>query len=1135
MNFNGLLSKQIRKYLPEHLQNDACIDKFLETVNDSYNAFEKEKELSGRAFQLCEEEYIAANNSLRHELAIKKKSIQKLKDAIVITGDVLAEEETDDLLLISELLNTEVVNRRKAELIYTSLIANLNNAILLENEAGVIVYANQQFCNLFGLTILPEGLIGRCSITVAEESKHLFKNPRQFIAGIHAHLKIRALVTAEVIELANGRFVERDYIPIVQHNQYKGSLWSFTDITCKHLAHEALVKSEHTNRQIMNAALDAIVIVDKKTSVVFWNPMAEKMFGWPEREVLGKNLFELIAVSRYSGGNKEVAGIFKGENALRMLNRTIEATVVNRAQREFPVEFTVAPVNIQDDSFFCGYIRDVTERKNAEKQLKESQQRWQFALQGAGDGVWEYDCETGTNFYSRQFKKILGYTDAEFGNIGDNWMAKIHPFDHAAVQSIRQSYIKEAATAHKIEYRVMHKNGSYIWILDRGALVSRNKAGRPKRVISTVANITSVKRTEQALLSREEELRTLTENIPGVLYKYEYGPGNKEGFTYISPGAESKIGITSLQLKEFYGILHPDDKVRERETSREARKMRTPYYFEGRFIPKGEQAVWLRFNSTFASQKMDGALVYTGIIVNITKEKEAELALHLREEKYRNIIANMNLGLVEVDNDEMIQFVNQGFCNMSGFAPEELIGKKASQLLLKKEVSPAMEAKNRLRKKGISDAYEMEVKNKNNEDRWWLISGAPRYNDAGVLTGSIGIHLDITEQKNTEMALVKARELAEASVKAKQVFLATVSHEIRTPLNAIIGITGQLAKSKLDKEQHASLNIVGSAAEHLLVVVNDILDLSKIEAGKLVLEETDFGPVEVINNALGIMVPKAVSKGLQLLSIFSEPEPAKILVGDPHRLSQVIFNLLSNAIKFTEKGDIVVTCSVVADDADQQVLQFMVADTGIGMDEVFLKNIFKRYAQEDASVARKFGGTGLGMSISKDIVEMMAGNISVQSTKGKGTQITFNIPFKKGNTIQMPSKNNKTENTSLLKAKKILIVDDSEINRLVAATILKSYGVVVKEAPDAGVAIEMLANDAFDVVLMDMFMPGMDGIEATRFIRQQLKQTMPVIALTAFVFNNDDTTLEEAGINDYVAKPFKEAALLQAVIKWLPA
>jgi PAS domain S-box-containing protein len=470
---------------------------------------------------------------------------------------------------------------------------------------------------------------------------------------------------------------------------------------------------------------------------------------------------------------------------------------------------------------------------------------------------------------------------------------------------------------------------------------------------------------------------------------------------------------------------------------------------------------------------------------------------------------------------------------MSGYTLKELLGKRASALFVKNESEELVERKNEMRKKGISDAYELSLRDKSGQTKWWLISGAPRYNDNGDLVGSIGIHLDITQQKLLELELIGAREEAESSVNAKQTFLANMSHEIRTPMNAILGMTNQLGKTKLNKDQHFYLNTIHSAADNLLIIINDILDLSKIDAGKLTLEKIGFEPKTVMSRVMQVMVHRAEEKGLDFVNSYYDPKLSPILLGDPYRLNQVLLNLVSNAIKFTHKGSVDITCKVIADLPQKQTVEIAVTDTGIGMDESFANNLFDKFSQEDSSIIRKYGGTGLGMSISKELIDLMHGKINVTSKKGKGTSIAIVIDFEKGTIADLPFKEIVVTDTSLLQGKKILVTDDNEMNQLVAATILQNYGAEITEAFNGAEAVEKIKETNFDLVLMDVQMPVMDGIEATRIIRDTISKTLPVIALTAFAINGDNQKCMAAGMNDYLSKPFEESQLLNIISKWL--
>jgi PAS domain S-box-containing protein len=469
---------------------------------------------------------------------------------------------------------------------------------------------------------------------------------------------------------------------------------------------------------------------------------------------------------------------------------------------------------------------------------------------------------------------------------------------------------------------------------------------------------------------------------------------------------------------------------------------------------------------------------------------------------------------------------------MSGYSIEELMGRKAGELFAKDANEELLEMKNENRKKGVSDAYEIAVKNKLGQSKWWLISGAPRYNDKGELVGSIGIHLDITQQKMLEYELLEARELAEQSATAKQSFLANMSHEIRTPMNAILGMSRELQKTKLNEQQKLYLQTVNNAGEHLMVIINDMLDISKIEAGKMSIENIGFRLTDVIKNTVQVMEHRASEKGL-LLNYAIDEKIAPVINGDPYRLKQILLNLLSNAVKFSEKGSVNINCKLIGEDEGRQSIQLSVADKGIGMDKEFLENLFQNFVQEDRSVSRKFGGTGLGMTISKQLSELMGGNIHVESEKNAGTTITLNIPFSIGNEADLPTGEIRIEDNTILKGKRILLVEDNEVNRLVATTTLAHYGADITEAVNGIEAVEAVRNSTIDIILMDMQMPLMDGLEATKVIRETLNTTVPIIALTANAIQGESDKCYAAGMNDFISKPFEEEELVSMIAKWL--
>lgn len=1264
MKLNKLLERQVNKLIPESLRDNSGLKNFIYAVNESYCAYERDQELTTRAFKISEDEYIAVNEKLKTENNLKKISITRLKETIKEIGDTEIANDSEDLLDVIKYLKQQVIQRKEteAELLttanrLTSLIINMQEGILVEDDKRKIVLTNHFFCDLFNITANPQYMTGADCSGSAAASKMLFKNPDAFENSIGKLVKEKKLVINEELELVNGRYFERDYIPIYTNGEYKGHLWKYRDITQRKNAQLAIEQSELTNRLIMNGALDAIITMDLNGCITFWNPQAEKIFGWQAAEVTGHLLSECIIPKQYREAHEKGMEYYRRTKQGPVLNKLIEITALHKNGTTFPVELSIIPVKGNGKEFFCSFIRDISQRKKAEEKIRASEELWQFALEGAGDGVWEYNFKTKEVFFSRQYKKMLGYNDDEFMNKPEEWLNRIHPEDVAIIDEVDNAYFKKLITSHQREYRIQHKDGNYRWILDRGMIINYDEQGMPQRIIGTHTDITQRKENEvelkrlalvarankngvlftnadgtitwcnegfckitgytttevlgktpvellQGALTDKENLAKMMDlffkgknfdveltcykkdtstfwarskgqavfNKNGELLQYfaivEDITNEKEaqlkiadfeqrfrmalekigdnvwehdmitGITVFSNSAVSITGQKGVTDKDnadlWWGQVHPDDKHLLSITDESYKKGTIGHHtLEYRIINSDCTENWvLDRGVVIEKDKNNLPTKIVGTHTDITERKLAEQLLKVNEEKYRNIIANMNLGLLEVDNDEVVQYANQCFCNMSGFTAKELAGKKASTLFARGQNSEMLETKNEMRKKGISDAYEIALKNKRGELKWWLISGAPRFDDKGNLVGSIGIHLDITAQKELEIELLEAREAAEQSAKTKELFLANMSHEIRTPMNAIMGMANQLFKTELNGTQRFYLDTINKAADHLLVVINDILDISKIEAGKLTLEAIGFRPDEVIKHCITVMEHKAQEKGLRLIKEGCDGV-CPVFIGDPHRLTQVLLNLISNAVKFTEKGYVLISGKFENATVGGQLMTISVTDTGIGMDESFQKSLFQKFTQEETITARKYGGTGLGMSISKQLVELMNGSIYVESKKGKGTTITITVPFAVGTTYDIPEEQRQLADTAVLKGKKILLVEDNEMNRLVATTVLAETGVEITEAENGLEAITLLKENVYDVILMDVQMPVMDGFEAAEKLRKQLKITTPVIALTANAIKGESDKCKAAGMNDFLSKPFKEDDLIQLLCRWV--
>jgi len=506
---------------------------------------------------------------------------------------------------------------------------------------------------------------------------------------------------------------------------------------------------------------------------------------------------------------------------------------------------------------------------------------------------------------------------------------------------------------------------------------------------------------------------------------------------------------------------------------------------------------------------------------------------------FAQLIKNLNNGILVEDANRKIVLVNHLFCQMMNLSldPDRMIGMDCGEagdtlkLLFRDSDSILQRVDELIAKRELVTGDELYML----DGKVLVRDYIPIYVE-NEFKGNLWKFQDITLVKQEELALHEAKEQAEESSRAKEMFLANMSHEIRTPMNAIMGMCQQLKKTLLDNQQRSWLDTIDSAAENLLVVINDILDITKIEAGKLDIETIGFRMKDILSRATKVMQHKAEEKGINL-SWSLDGNISPVLIGDPYRLNQVLLNLIGNAIKFTPKGSVSITCSAGGplNIGEIQCVRITVKDTGIGMDEPFLNRLFDKFSQEDRTVTRKYGGTGLGMSICKQLVGLMSGHIHVKSQKDEGTEVVLNIPFLRGRECDLRQEETIARDPVIFKGKKILLVEDNEMNRLVARTVLNNYGADIHEAVNGLEGVEALRRGQFDLVLMDVQMPEMDGLEATRKIRLEVDAAIPIIAFTANAIKGDTDKCLAAGMNDYVSKPFEEARLIRTIACWLDA
>ena len=394
----------------------------------------------------------------------------------------------------------------------------------------------------------------------------------------------------------------------------------------------------------------------------------------------------------------------------------------------------------------------------------------------------------------------------------------------------------------------------------------------------------------------------------------------------------------------------------------------------------------------------------------------------------------------------------------------------------------------------------------------------------------------ITKHKKINNALTEAKLKAERLAQLKAEFLANMSHEVRTPMNAIVGFSEQLASTTLSEKQEKYLSTIRSSSEHLLAVINDILDQAKLESGKMAFEKAGFEIRKVVDSVRKTLSQQAESKGLSLITTIDDDIP-EVLIGDPFRLTQILINLTSNAVKFTVEGKVVIRCKSILKNTKELKLQIEVEDTGIGIDQENLNNVFDDFYQTDVGSTRQHGGTGLGLTITKRLVELQEGTIRVASEKGKGSKFTVTIPYKIGAKTDLEQhREAANRDEGALKGKSILVADDEEYNRLLLKTILQKWQMKITLCENGKEVLEALESNHYDLILMDVRMPEMNGLEATKSIRAQFNapfNRIPIIALTAAASNSDAQKCIRAGMDDFLSKPFKGVQLYQKITEVL--
>ncbi|QFR48558.1 PAS domain-containing protein [Sulfurimonas lithotrophica] len=776
------------------------------------------------------------------------------------------------------------------------------------------------------------------------------------------------------------------------------------------------------------------------------------------------------------------------------------------------------------------------EEKN--KELKKLTQRLDYALKGSTDGLWDWNIKTSEVYFSPQWKSMLGFSEDEISGSLKEWEDRIHPDDIKNVYKDLQKHMDAKSDRYVNEHRVLCKDGSYKWILDRGKIVEYDEDGKPSRMTGTHTDISKQKKFAQELNNQNIKLEILTKEQNSLLSLFDKGDltlfkwnnDAKWSIEYVSGNVSKLMGYTKDEFLYsnvvYSSCIHPDDLSYVFEEVQDAIKNNMDFFKHNpyRVVTKNGDIKWV-LDYTVTQKNKDGQIThFIGYISDVTEQKNTE-------DNFRNYMVLASDAIHVLNEKGDVVECSHSFANMLGYTYEEAlrlnvkdwdINFKNDELVarIKQFMSdPQTFDTKQKRKDGVEIDVQINAKGIDINGKKYLYASAR----------------DISERKKHEQEIIIAKEVAEEANRSKSEFLANMSHEIRTPMTGILGFVEHLSKSEHNSERIKEFEAIKNSGETLLHIINDILDFSKIESGKMDIEFHPYNIQNLIDNTKAIFDELVKDKKIHFEKNIDKNLPECIIM-DETRLKQIIFNLLSNAIKFTsQEGSVKLHIKYLQ---EKNMMYFSVSDTGIGVAKENVEKIFEAFGQEDTSTTRRFGGTGLGLSISHKLVGMMGGELKVESKLGKGSKFYFELPV---TVCEKQSQFEKDSSTNMSKTQNfsghILVVEDNKTNQMLMSMILDDFGITYDIANDGVEAIKCYQKNSYDIILMDENMPNMNGIEATRQIRilemEKNLDSTPIIAVTANAMTDDRQRFIDAKMDDYISKPYTEKDIKTVLEKYL--
>ncbi|WP_227657591.1 PAS domain S-box protein [Candidatus Magnetaquicoccus inordinatus] len=890
---------------------------------------------------------------------------------------------------------------------------------------------------------------------------------------------------------------------------------------------------------------DASVIVDPENGyIIECNNATEGLLGGPREKIIGKSVIDISPVQQPDGrlsaeAGKEIilSSFLQGYMRFEWVHCRLDGT-------PFWAEVTVGRCLYKGRQMLLGAWREISNRKHAEARLQELLAFNESILLQSPLAVGVYHANGSCVVANAAYAILVGSSREDL--MARN-LHQIKSFISTGLYEACQNSLADKQ-ARRREIHVPSSFGKEIWVECQIVPVLLNS--EPHLVLQ-FSDLTEIKLREIALRASESRFRILYESTPAMLHSID-ADGR---IIYVSDNWLKKMGYNRSEVigRQSTEFLTDESRQRAIETVlplffRKGITNDIPY----QFVTKNGEVLDILL-SAIGERDPNGRIVQSfTVLQDITQRNRDQRRIEQLLAEQKAILDNELIGIITI-KEQTILWANPAFEHFFGYQRDAVVGVPLKSHFTSAHAHQAfIQAATPVLQSGKVFRTQWEFCNREGTPMWMDVSGSLLKTETGE---SVWAFLDVTEQRRTTLQLEAAKNMAETATRVKSEFLANMSHEIRTPMNAILGMADMLWESDLHPEQRQFVKVFRSAGENLLGIINDVLDLSKIEAGQLILETRPFHLADEMNTVCEIMALRANSKGLQLQQ-YIHPAVPNHLEGDSIRLRQIFLNLLSNAIKFTEQGMILfeATCPPTEQAPEQTavLLQFKIKDTGIGISEERLQSIFENFVQADSSITRRFGGTGLGLPIVKKLVEKMGGEVKVASQPGTGTEFILLLPFALGKKVQAvaqidPTGTDDEKNLSALPHGsgtgatktpwRILLVDDSEENRLLIAAYLKNAAYALQIAENGKSALEMMRLHSFDLVLMDVQMPVMDGYSATRTWREIEKQEhrprLPIFALTAYALQEDIAQSLEAGFDQHIAKPIKKKTLLEMIARVL--